>query len=309
MQRSLTIAISAIVLGVSAGFVGMHIWQNWAELRAYELPVTGWVTTAIAIPVLATACLLLSSAWHGWMRLHEAGTDAATDRVIYARSQLAKYVPGNVLHLAGRHWLGRQAGVEDGPLVAAAALELLGLVVAAGLLSALMLLTADTLPAASGLYEFGFGQRTLAGFVIAIAALAAAAIVSQSRKRFARWTQRLREHPRQLATIFIQYLAYFAVTGGVFAAIAVSLGAPASLSGIAMLVLVATASWLAGFLTPGAPAGLGVREAVMIALLSDPLSPSMILALAGLFRIATSVGDASFFVVAGYRRRPIAPRP
>ena len=50
-------------------------------------------------------------------------------------------------------------------------------------------------------------------------------------------------------------------------------------------------AWLAGFLTPGAPAGLGVRESVLLIILAPAAGEASILALAALFRIVTVLGD------------------
>jgi uncharacterized membrane protein YbhN (UPF0104 family) len=52
------------------------------------------------------------------------------------------------------------------------------------------------------------------------------------------------------------------------------------------------AAWLVGFVTPGAPAGIGVREAALVALLSPITGNEIGLAAAALSRIMSVVGDA-----------------
>jgi uncharacterized membrane protein YbhN (UPF0104 family) len=54
-------------------------------------------------------------------------------------------------------------------------------------------------------------------------------------------------------------------------------------------------SWVAGFVVPGAPAGLGVREVVLAAWLSDRLPPATVVVVIVALRIATTVGDAVNF--------------
>ena len=58
------------------------------------------------------------------------------------------------------------------------------------------------------------------------------------------------------------------------------------------------ASWLAGFVIIGAPAGLGVREATFVALAGAALGEGQALLLIGLFRVVTFLGD-TLFLAAG----------
>ena len=68
----------------------------------------------------------------------------------------------------------------------------------------------------------------------------------------------------------------------------------------------AALAWMAGFVTPGAPAGLGVREAVLLALLERLLTPQQALLVVVLWRVVTTLGDVVFFGIGLWagRRRP-----
>jgi hypothetical protein len=57
-------------------------------------------------------------------------------------------------------------------------------------------------------------------------------------------------------------------------------------------------SWVVGFLTPGAAAGLGVRETLLVVLLSGVFPSGLVLLTALLFRVVTTVGDLVFYVIA-----------
>jgi uncharacterized membrane protein YbhN (UPF0104 family) len=62
-------------------------------------------------------------------------------------------------------------------------------------------------------------------------------------------------------------------------------------------VSIFTLSWLAGFLIPGAPAGLGVREAVLVTFLILWMNPFSAASLALLIRLTTTLGDAAAFLL------------
>jgi uncharacterized membrane protein YbhN (UPF0104 family) len=54
-------------------------------------------------------------------------------------------------------------------------------------------------------------------------------------------------------------------------------------------------AWIAGVLTPGLPAGLGVREAILVQGLSPLLGATEALGSALLFRLLTTLADAIVF--------------
>jgi uncharacterized membrane protein YbhN (UPF0104 family) len=63
------------------------------------------------------------------------------------------------------------------------------------------------------------------------------------------------------------------------------------------LLLVASFSlaWVVGFVTPGAPGGLGVREGLLLLMLAPVYSPASASVLVIALRIATTVGDSLSF--------------
>lgn len=56
------------------------------------------------------------------------------------------------------------------------------------------------------------------------------------------------------------------------------------------------ASWIAGFATPGAPGGIGIRETALIALLTPLCGEATAVAAALELRLVTTLGDLLFFL-------------
>ncbi len=100
--------------------------------------------TLLALLVLTvtygTAKLLLALAWRDLLK--HFGIVASTRWVVrtYDITQLAKYVPGNILHLASRQAIGQAAGLPPWPVAKSAVWEL-GLMSAAGSLFAVLVVT------------------------------------------------------------------------------------------------------------------------------------------------------------------------
>ena len=252
------------------------------------------------------AGLLLSTAWHQLLGAEISGASLRHHHAVYGRTQIAKYLPGNVFHLVGRQVLGRRLGHGQARLALASLLEALLLMLIAAALS---------LPLASRWLD----QASLWIGVLAALVLGPVAI---------RWAQRrgatscdvaagldLSRCGPRLLRVAVLYALFFVVFAMIFWMLALSVsgsGRPAI--DLATAIPVVALAWLAGFVTPGPSAGIGVREAVLIAALEGQLgAPASALAALAL-RFVTIGGDLVFlalgmsFGLAGARSGPIALR-
>jgi uncharacterized membrane protein YbhN (UPF0104 family) len=82
---------------------------------------------------------------------------------------------------------------------------------------------------------------------------------------------------------------------------------PAQSHDFALLTAAFTIAWAIGFVTPGAPAGLGVREALLLLMLTQPLGAADASLLILALRVATTLGDMLCFV-AGLALMPMLRR-
>jgi len=202
---------------------------------------------------------------------------------VFAATQFAKYLPGNIGHFVGRHVMLRRYGMGHAALLggtlADAAFQLCAaLVWVAGNVTVLVpALRIDITP-----WEVLLLEAT--GLLLLIG------LLRRLRAGGSKLSERLSLHqPAWLLASLPMHLVLFG-----FMAVALMLSAhvlPIDAKGIWLLPGAAATSWVAGFLVIGAPAGLGVREAVFIALLHGHLPEADILLLAAAFRITTFSGD------------------
>jgi hypothetical protein len=82
----------------------------------------------------------------------------------------------------------------------------------------------------------------------------------------------------------------------------------APLSSLPAIAFAHLLAWLVAFVTPGPPAGLGVREACLAAALHAYGEPSTILVVVALSRIVLVAGDGLFAITAHFLRSK-ASRP
>ncbi len=297
---------------------GLTAWARWTVLLAVaaltlwfamRLAATDWASAGLeATPALFGALglaallygalgLLLALAWARLVAVH-GGTPAGQAK-LHALSQALKYLPGNVVHLAGRHVAARRRGIPDRVLLAAAGSEAGLLVMSAALVG---LLAAPQL-AGAAVGGFPAGRTAGIGVAVLMALLVAGALA---------WRTRFGRFAPALAGVLGLYLMFFLGCACVAAILLRALGlAPGpgdgAASWLALLTGTLAIAWAAGFVTPGAPAGLGVREAVLVLALGPALGEPAALALAALYRLATLGGDLLLAGAAGVVAHATAP--
>lgn len=270
MKRILHWLGSAIaVAGVA--FVVVRIADYRDQLDFSRLEASDWGAVAALTLVYTLANVLLAFAW--WNLL--AGFGADTSRrwavKVYGVSQLAKYVPGNIFHFAGRQAMGIADNLPSWPLAKSVLWEL-GLLSVAGALFS-VLATPFVFPEFSAYWA-------VSAFVVAVS-LTIIVLRQTLGTHFA--------HALSLQVVFLS------LSSLIFASLIYLLtpSVPinwASLSGAFVL------AWLAGLVTPGAPAGLGVRELVLLYFLKGTIQEVDLLLAVLLGRIVTIFGDFLFFV-------------
>lgn len=286
---------------LSLWFIGHRLWNQGNALDGLKLDAHLLWSSAGAALIYAAACFFLSSAWHTLVRLLSELTPTRNDNTwIYAKSQLGKYIPGNFMHFAGRHLLSRELGLSHATLAASALAEIAGLLAASSTLAILSL----------GL--LGVQQRLVSLPWLLLAVTSGLALAGIVARALWPWAQRrlpglprleARTVWRGLLGIYLRYLCFFAGAGTALLLLVLALGGSANLQATATAMLIFAVSWLAGFVTPGAPSGIGVREAIIVLALEQmaPVVPAVSLAL--LFRLVTVSGDLLFFALAATRHQ------
>lgn len=285
---------------LAIAYVGRQLVHTLGDVGTYFASPGALLTTALASFVYATLMLLVAVAWHLLVNVDNPKTlPFARSMAIFGTTQVLKYLPTNVLHVAGRYAATRAEGVPH-TVIAFSTIAELGLVTATAVLTAIVFAAPITFRFVTEKHLFA----AIGAVGLGIAACVAATLMYKARRG-----TNLGRLTLVTASAVALYALFFLLNG-----LLVSLlGSQASAGQFAvqpiMLGLVA-AAWTAGFLIPGAPAGLGVREAVLIAGLESMDSGLAAVVVALSYRIATVCGDV---ILAGAcallsRRRALGPR-
>lgn len=285
-------ALRWLGLALSLAAVAWVVWPLWrqgdelaARLDAGRL--AAWVAAGAALYALLS--VLLGLAWWWLTGVYGERPSAAAGYSLHARTQLAKYLPTNALHYVSRQLLGRRAGLGHPTLVASGVFEMVSLLVAAAAVAAAGLGLAADRPWARSAW--------LIGAAAAVAGLALWPALDALLRRLpwsAGWMAGLPPLSaagtgRLFALSIPLHALFFVGTGGVLWLLVLAADGPAA--SWRTLVWLYPLAWMAGTVTVGAPAGIGVREAILVLELGSVLDPPRAALVALALRLATTGGD------------------
>ncbi len=279
------VRIVGVIVSVAAfAFVGRAIYRSLDGLQQQLASPLFLFAVAGSVVAYAMILQLCGLAWHRLLAaIDYPSLGIGHALAIYGRTQIYKYLPSNVLHMVGRYRLARSAGASNKALAFAQIAELLTILLAAVGISALLARAVLV----HALQERGIDDPTFVNVLaicgIAVLTIGATMIV---RQRMAGTGQRAFV---AAAAAFSFYALFFIGSGLLLAALCKSLS---SAIGVPELIGIGAAAWLVGFLVPGAPGGLGIRESILIVGLSAagvPAAEATAVALG--YRFVTTVGD------------------
>ena len=270
--------VRSLILGGMLFFLAKALKDNWQEVAQIKISNQGWLYLGSAIGVT-----LLAHIWTGWVwswifqSLHQKVSGQWAIQV-YLKTNIAKYIPGNVWHYYGRIRLATDANIPTSIATLSVLLEPL-------LLAAAALIVASVgMPQNRGLQFF-----LLAVVLIAIHPL----ILNQGLKLVSKLKNKGNDVKKIDHYPFLPLLGELGFLGLRSAGFVLTFWAlhPVNSSQIPILISSFSLAWLLGLVVPGAPGGIGVFEATAIALLGSLFSPGLILSVVGLYRLISILAE------------------
>ena len=282
------------IIFLSFWFIGEKFWEHLDWLKRSALNIELIIIVFLCSIIYGLSEFTLSFAWRRLLLwCGHQDISAKICNAIYGKSQIAKYIPGNVFHVVSRHILGKQAGIKHFVLAGATVYEILGLI------------SISVIIGFSGMVLFGLGniyfsiyQITQILFVtIFLSGLVpVVAPYLLHLKGISMPYKGLLESLRSISLVYFSYFIFFFIAGLLLVFI-VSIFVNLNLIVSAKIITIFSIAWLAGFIIPGAPGGIGVREAVLIFFVTPIIGEPQSIAVAIALRFVTLLGDVCFFVI------------
>lgn len=281
-----------LILGGTLFFLATALKNNWQEISAIHIDAAGW-----AIIAIATGVTLLAHTWAGWVWtwvLKELNQPVQSSHFIYVylKTNIAKYLPGNIWHYYGRIMAAKNASVSTGAATLSVLLEPL-LMAAAALI--IVLLGSLLVP---GNTSWTVRLAQILGLV---------AVLNVVHPRFLnpliRVLHRLKAKKSDTTTSSVDLsmksyplqpllgeLGFLGLRGTGFI-LTLSALAPLNSSQIPLLLGAFSFAWLLGLVVPGAPGGLGVFETTAIALLQNYFPAAVVISTTGIYRLISILAE------------------
>lgn len=279
-------AAQVLVLGLVLIFWGQAVVGNWSQLTAVtwraDLPLL------VASAALALAHLPLTAlVWRQAMGYLGLSVTPRWATKAYLIAQMGRYVPGGVWDVAGRVYLASEKGLPRGPVSVTILVEMVLGVVTGALIFLLSLAWWDRVVPPEAWYV------SLAFVALGLAVLHPAVLrplLNHAARMLKRDTALLPLTYRQVLTLALWHFLVRLLIGLAFYLFAAAL-TPLDWSLMPVVAGIFVAAWVMGFVVIIAPQGLGVREGVMVFLLSFymPVAVASVIAIA--FRIWLSLRD------------------
>jgi hypothetical protein len=293
-----------VIQGAVVYYIGRTLVSQAARLMELPLFGAGFLFTLAAVSALYSVPLILAAlGWTGLVGGFSNRSVSWRDGLwIYGQTVTAKYLPGNVFHFVGRQLLGMRLGWSQSAIALATLVEAIMLLSAAAGFALLAALWTDV-PALFGLPP---------GIYFTAAAAAAGLpwlLIAAGRFRVTRGI--LKRLPlgatqiglRPCLRTFLVLLLFLLTSMVLIWAIVAALSGRLLWADLSAILGCYGFIFLAGYVLPGAPAGLGVREAMLILVLGPVVGVNVATAGALSFRVATVTGEVLFFF-ATMRLRP-----
>ena len=288
-----TVAAVAVAAAVLL-FLAAALRRSWSELQPILLNGRALLAVLALSVVYGFTFFILFGAWYYTLRRSSAArVPFGIAAHIYCLSNIAKYLPGSVMHFAGRQILGSRLGWSHLAIARATLLEIGAM--AGGV--CLVVLVVGISPAGGTIVEAALRQAGIAPdyWRTAVAVLAAVGLLALVPLSRLQAFERLFGVPLGAAVVvLLLHALYFAIYGIMAVLFVQQLPLAAAAPDPVQVALAFLVAWLVGFAVPGAPGGLGVRESVLVLLLAGTGDGGSTTALAlGLgMRFVNTLGDA-----------------
>lgn len=295
-KRLLHVA-GAIISATLVSYLAFRGYSLWNEIDSDIRRHPPWLGIGVASLLALLAYLPLAI---GWLLLlpvrHSLGRFVTTCSIVLI-SQAARYLPGNIGHFVGKVLLTRRwLGVPTAQATAMLVVEMLLCLLSAAMVGAFGLPQLARVIFPHGFTGIPIYQWTIAA---AIALSGSVALILVFRKHIDRLglpslAQCLQATGAYAINMLLGGLAVWSL--------ALSIGHSTEI-GIGLAILAYSIAWIAGFITPGAPAGLGVREFVFVLFLGTALGEPSALVLAALLRLSSVLADCIGFAIGTWMKR------
>ncbi|MCT7952842.1 flippase-like domain-containing protein [Ancylothrix sp. C2] len=287
-----------VILGVTLFFLAKAVKDNWQEVAQVRITEMGWVGLVVGLAVTVIAHLWSAWVWVRILHSFQQPVPVGWGMSVYLKTNIAKYLPGNIWHFYGRIVAVREAGVSGGVAVLSVLIEPVLMAAAAFLVGFTGLILGEV----SLLSFWGLGKVFLGLVAGGILAALHPIFLNNLIKFLGRLKKKalgtnngdvgvfeVKHYPLGLLLgeggfVLLRGLGFVLAVWAIFPGLDIA-KVPVLLAGFSL-------AWLLGLVVPGAPGGIGIFEATAVVLLSGILGSGTILSAVAFYRLISVLAES-----------------
>lgn len=290
--------IGHLVVVVSVIFILFKLIRYFSDIPTFTWGIWSGLSLFSAIIFCALNVGVGAYIWALFLRCGGVHLSLRPAFIIYGYSQIAKYFPGNILHFLGRIGLGRKAGIPTEAIVLSMGVETLLFSLTAAIIGAVGLSINN-----KSLVYIILRQKSNELTIISLVTISLILILTFSVILFPRLKDWIRQrsvyfHPKRIGASILLCTISFILYGMFISLLMSTLWGLNSDFKWYQFTWGFALAWFLGFIVPGAPGGIGIREVVFFELYAQELGEGVVLGLALVIRVFTILGDLLAFSVA-----------
>lgn len=282
-----------IIFGGTLFFIIKSFKDHWPEVTKIQITEKGLLYLVFALLITTIAHLFSGSVWILILRALKQPIEWLWGLQIYLKTNIAKYLPGNVWHFYGRIIALKNRGHSLS--IASLSVLLEPLLIAA---SAFMIALAGF---ALGTWSFQalFINEWLRSLLFLIFGCVLIGIHPIILNPVLKIITQFKSKNNDIPIIQIDCYPWlplissfiFLILRGIGFSLTLSVFMPLDFSQVPLLFSVFSLAWLLGLIIPGAPGGMGVFETAILTFLAQEFSTGLLLSALAIFRVISITAE------------------
>ncbi|CNF64157.1 lysylphosphatidylglycerol synthase domain-containing protein [Yersinia frederiksenii] len=259
-------------------FIALKLYSYGAVAIFSSYSIFDWTIISGLVLVYTLANILLSIAW--WHILSGLGINVSYYWAVrtYAISQITKYLPGNIFQFVGRQALGMAKGLPTWLLAKSSFLEILFMAFCCTIFGVFLL-------------PVFINSNYINVWICLLFFLLIFSSVFIILRKYL--------NPKFINALLC-YIGFLVISSLLFLTLIFLQNKSFRVVDVSNVFILCSAyivAWFIGLITPGAPAGVGVRELVLLFILNGIIEENNLLSVILLGRLITIGGDVFFYII------------
>jgi len=286
--KKLTEIVGKVFVLLSFGFL-FFILSKLDFTTMFGMFKLHWIPLIMILAFLFSLLYLFMA--EGWRILLVLASKACLGKQViatYLKTVIFKYAPGNIFHFLGRHSLSKSEGIEHQSIAFANGVEILLQLFA---VSFIIMIGSFFFDISLNVGEYVALSQTK--ILLAFSLLLLLVMLVLFKKKY-RDIIGHKDALLSLLQVFVYHLIFLLGSASILVVVYAWLfDVHFTFSLFVKTIFASSIAWLLGFIVPGAPGGVGIRESILVLLLPSILMVSKELVLAGalVYRVVTMLGE------------------